>query len=62
MSTRQVIGVVMGVTGVVISMSHLALMIFTSVLNRYHWMEMWVASGFVLGVAGLLILTTKRRK
>lgn len=62
MTTRQVIGAVMGVTGVVISMTHLVLMIFTNVLNRYHWMEMWVAFGFVLGVAGLLILTTKRRK
>lgn len=62
MTTRQVIGAVIGVTGVVISMTHLVLMIFTNVLNRYHWMEMWVAFGFVLGVAGLLILTTKRRK
>ena len=61
MSTRQVIGAVMGVTGVMISMFHLFLMIFTNVLNRYHWMEMWVAFGFLLGVAGLLILTTKRR-
>ena len=62
MSTRQVIGLVMGVTGVVISFGHIILMVFTNLLKRYHGMEMVVAVGFVLGIAGLLLLASERRQ
>lgn len=62
MPTRQVIGVVTGVSGVVISTVHIALMLFTDVSRRYHGMELWTAVGFVVAVAGILILTTKKRE
>ena len=62
LTTRQIIGAVTGVTGVVISTVHIALMLFTDVANRYHGMELWTAVGFVLAVAGILILTTKKRE
>lgn len=60
MPTRQVIGAVTGVTGVVISMIHIALMVFTDVRYRYHGMELWTGVGFVVAVVGVLILTTKK--
>ena len=60
MSTRQVIGAITGVTGVVISVVHIVLMLFTDVRYRYHGMELWTAVGFALAVVGVLILTTKK--
>lgn len=60
MTTTQVIGAVIGVTGIVISMTHIVLMLFTDVRYRYHGMELWTAVGFLLAVAGVLILTTKQ--
>lgn len=56
MSTRRIIGIVMGVTGALISLGHLILMVFTNLLERYHGFETWVAIGFFLAVIGIILI------
>lgn len=63
MTTRQVIGVVLGVAGVVINLGHLVVMMILRTTEPYHGFLTWVMLGLVLTVVGLLLLArTDRRK
>ena len=59
MISRQTIGTVAAVSGVLIAVGHLMLMGLSNMANRNHWMEVWLVLGLVLGVVGLLLLTTE---
>lgn len=56
MRTRQIVGIVLGVTGVVISIGHLVLMMIFQTREPYHGLETWVPLGLVLAVAGILLI------
>ncbi len=62
LTTRQVIGVVTAVTGVALSIFHLILMVFTDLPRRYHNNELWVAIGFGLAFAGIILLKTDKER
>jgi hypothetical protein len=61
-TTRQVIGVVTGVTGVALSIFHLILMIFTNLPRRYHNNELWIAIGLGLALGGIVLLKTSKKR
>ncbi len=55
MSTRRIVGVVLGIAGVVVTIGHLALMmIFPQ--EPYHGLGTWVPLGLVLAVIGILLI------
>ncbi len=59
MTTRQMIGAVLGVAGVVINLGHLVLMMIFRTSEPYHGFLTWVMLGLVLTVVGLLLLARK---
>ena len=59
MKTRQVVGIVLGVAGAVISVGHLALMIVFEEREPYHGLQTWVPLGLILAVVGILLLRKK---
>ena len=62
MTTRQLIGLIVALIGVVFSFVHLAMMILTDSSRRYHYFVELVLVGFVLGLAGLMLLGTNQKQ
>lgn len=62
MSTRRIAGIVMGVSGVLISIWHLVAVLFSDVPERDHGHEAIVLVGFALAVLGLLLIGKDRRQ
>jgi hypothetical protein len=56
MSTRRILGIVIGVAGVVISLGHLVLMMIFRTEEPYHGLVTWVPLGLVLTVIGILLM------
>jgi len=56
MKPRQIVGIVLGVAGVVISVGHLVLMMVFQTREPYHGLETWVPLGLLLVVAGVLLM------
>ena len=56
MTTRQTIGAVLGLAGVVVNLGHLVLMMIFRTTEPYHGFLTWVMFGLVLTVVGLLLL------
>jgi len=56
MRPRQIVGIVLGVAGVVISIGHLVLMMVFQTRESYHGFGTWVMLGLVLTVAGILLI------
>ena len=56
MKTKQLVGIILGVSGVVISVGHLVLMMIFQTQEPYHGLATWVPFGLVLAVAGLLLI------
>lgn len=56
MTPRQIVGIVLGVAGVVISIGHLALMMIFETREPYHGFTTWVMLGLALAVAGILLI------
>jgi hypothetical protein len=61
MSVKREIGIVLGLTGTLFLLLHLALMMFTDLARRFHDSEAWVVIGVLLAVGGLLILGLDRK-
>lgn len=59
MTTRQMIGAVLGLAGVLINLGHLVLMMIFRTAEPYHGFLTWVMLGLVLTVVGLLLLARK---
>lgn len=59
MTTRQVIGAVLGLAGVLINLGHLVLMMIFRTAEPYHGFLTWVMLGLALTVVGLLLLARK---
>jgi len=62
MSTRRIAGIVMGVSGVLISIGHLVAVLFSDAPERDHQHEAIVLVGFALTVLELLLIGTGRRQ
>ncbi len=62
MSTRRIVGLVMGVIGILITVTHLVAGLFFDAPERYHGHETIVAIGFVLTLLGLLLIGTDKRQ
>ena len=62
MSTRHIIGVVAGLAGAVITLSHLLLMLFTNLSRENHGNEFWVMLGFILAIVGIFLLSAEERR
>ncbi len=56
MKTRQIVGVVLGSAGVLISVGHLVLMMIFNTREPYHGLTTWVLLGLALAVVGILLL------
>ena len=56
MTTRQMIGAVLGLAGVLINLGHLVLMMIFGTTEPYHGFLTWVMLGLALTVVGLLLL------
>ncbi len=62
MTTTKLIGLVIALIGVIFSFVHLGLMIFTDLSRRYHYYVELVLIGFVLSLAGLLLLGANQKE
>lgn len=60
MTTTKLIGLIIALLGVAFSIVHLGLMIFTELSRRYHYFVESVLIGFVLALAGLVLLNANR--
>ena len=58
----KLIGLVIALTGVIFSLVHLGMMIFTDLSRRYHYVVEVVLIGFVLYLAGLLLLGERTKQ
>jgi hypothetical protein len=56
MQTRQIVGIVFGSAGVLISVGHLVLMMIFQTREPYHGFGTWLMLGLVLTVVGILLL------
>lgn len=56
MSTRRITGLVAGLAGLLITVAHLALALFSGTPERYHGHEAVVAIGVVLTLAGVMLM------
>ena len=56
MTTKQIIGAVLALAGVVINLGHLVLMMIFRTSEPFHGLLTWVVFGLVLTVVGLLLL------
>ncbi len=59
MKTRQIVGIVLGSAGVLISIGHLVLMMIFETREPYHGFGTWVMLGLALAVIGILLLRKK---
>lgn len=62
LSTRRIVGIVMGVGGVFISVVHLVAAVFSHTPERGHGHEAIVLSGLVLAFVGILLLTDLNKR
>ena len=58
MNLKRTAGIVLSFTGTLFLLLHLALMMFTDLPRRYHGSEIWAAVGFIIAIAGMLLLGT----
>lgn len=56
MKPRQIVGIVLGVAGIVISIGHLVLMMIFRTSEPYHGFGTWMMLGLALAVVGILLL------
>ena len=56
MTTTKLIGLIVALIGIVFSFVHLGLMIFTDLSRRYHYFVELMLIGFVLTLAGVILL------
>ena len=56
MTTTELIGLIIALIGVTFSLVHLGLMVFSDLSRRYHYFVESVLIGFVLALAGLVLL------
>jgi glucose dehydrogenase len=56
MTMKRTIGTILALTGTLFLLLHLWLMVFTDLLRSYHDSEFWMIVGFLLAVAGLLLM------
>ena len=56
LKTRQIIGAILGVTGVLLSMGHLVWMSVRGINEPYHGFGTWVVLGLALTFVGLVLL------
>ena len=61
MKTRQIVGIVLGVAGVVISIGHLVLMAIYNTREPYHGFTTWVMLGLGLAVVGIFLISSNQR-
>ncbi len=62
MSTRRIVGIVISLTGIIISVGHLVLAIFSRTAERDHSHEGIVFAGLALTLVGLLMLADDKRR
>ncbi|MEO8434607.1 MAG: hypothetical protein ABI596_06905 [Pyrinomonadaceae bacterium] len=60
MKPRQIVGIVLGVAGVVISIGHLVWMMLFKTREPYHGFGTWVMLGIGLVVVGIFLSRTKK--
>lgn len=58
MRLKLTVGMVLSLTGTVFSLLHIALLVLAYLPRRHHGSEMWAAAGFIVAIAGLLLLGT----
>ena len=56
MNFKHTTGIILATTGTLFSFVHLVLMIVTDLGKRYHASEIWAVIGFVMMIAGLVLL------
>lgn len=59
MQARQIVGIVLGSAGVLISVGQLVLMMIFNTNEPYHGFTTWVMLGLGLAVVGILLLRRK---
>jgi len=59
MRTRQIVGIVLGSAGVLISVGHLVIMMIFNAREPYHGLTTWVLLGLGLAVVGILLMRKK---
>ena len=60
MKTRQIVGIVLGVAGVLINIGHLVLMAIFDTREPYHGFTTWVMFGLGLAVIGIFLISSKQ--
>lgn len=55
MQTKQIVGIVLGSAGVLISVGHVVLMMLFQIREPYHGFGTWLVLGLVLAIAGILL-------
>lgn len=56
MSAKHEAGLILGLTGALFLLLHLAFMVFSDLAQRYHGSEIWIGIGSAGAIAGLLLL------
>ena len=62
MKARQIVGIILGSAGVLVSVGHLVLMMIFKTSEPYHGFGTWVMLGLVLMIAGVLLLRKSESK
>lgn len=62
LTTTKSIGLIIALTGVIFSFVHLGLMIFTDLSLRYHYFVELVLIGFVLALAGIVLMGSGQKQ
>ena len=60
MKARQIVGIVLGSAGVLISVGHLVLMMIFDTREPYHGFTTWLMLGLGLAVIGIFLIRRKR--
>ena len=61
MGARRLTGIILGVSGALIGVVHLAVMILTRNREPYHGFLTWVMPGLVMVAVGLALMGSDRR-
>ena len=56
MKARQIVGVILGSAGVLISVGHLVVMMILQTSEPYHGFGTWLMLGLGLAIVGILLL------
>lgn len=62
MTWRQEIGIVLGLTGILINVGHLALFFFSANSEKYHGHELVIGFGIVLALIGVALMIDEKRE